>query len=910
MAQQQWWESAPVVAEKPEGQARPAVEFTRPQAPPAPPTPTRETERFVRMTAEEVEAAGLNPAQPYQRNQAGKIEPIGGRPLVAPDANREPQIRSALDALANIRKLAEKPLSVGETAGRLRSTPVIGALAGQNRADLEGALSQIEGSLIQDQLRELAKINPGGVASLANSETEARRLASSVANLDPNQSLDQFLIGVKRAEDYYNRQLGIATEETEVAPTTETAPSAARVGALSAVQPGEMVLTEQDQQASQAIQDAWNRTGNFDEVAKVAAQFGRTFGPQEEQFLRANAGRPVTIQANPTGRPTAAQEAVGAAVGTPAGEATAGYALGAANALTAGILDELAPVIGLAPEQVQAAKEYLRQRAPVSSFAGEVTGGALGSIPAVRGAGAALAGTRMAGMSPLAGEILYGSGYGAGEAPEGQRLAGAIIGGGSAGAGGALANRFLPGGTGTFSGMPQAQTQVGQFAGGQVPPRQVIEAGREAGIPVMTSDVRPPQTYLENIGQQVGEIVPLGTAGTRRAQQETREQAVENLMADVGVTIDRDIASDLVKNLNEKRSADLGKFSDMKKEVISKYTSAGDVSAIKSLDAIDNLLVKLREENLPRQLGGLIQQLEDVKASLAGTGNLQKIENNRATIFDLKGDPGLANISSKSEKAFENVYKALNEDMGDFIKANGNMRDFNRWKVANTKLAMMAGELKQGSLKRVLDKGDFNPATVAKMLTSANPQEVRLLFTNLGKNGRENARLLLLQTAAQRALNSDTKVINPTKFAKEVNGLKSNFGQFFGGAEAKRVNGLVAVLNATKRAQESQFAPRTGERALPFLTAGGFAGLGTLLGFDPVTGLASSAAFGAARRLYESPAVRDLLVRIGSAAESEKGKLISDLAQRVSSASSTVGATSAVGPETPAPQGTISVIPQ
>ena len=161
----------------------------------------------------------------------------------------------------------------------------------------------------------------------------------------------------------------------------------------------------------------------------------------------------MSFYATPTGQPTAAEGLVGAALSTPVGEAVGGYTVGAANALTAGTLDELAPILGLDPGRVQAAKDYLRERAPVSSFVGEVTGGVLGSIPAVRGAGAALAGTRLAGAAPLAGEILYGAGYGAGEAREGQRGLGALIGAGSAGAGGALANRFLPGGPGTFSGM-------------------------------------------------------------------------------------------------------------------------------------------------------------------------------------------------------------------------------------------------------------------------------------------------------------------------------------------------------------------------------------------------------------------------------------------------------------------------
>lgn len=701
---------------------------------------------------------------------------------------------------------------------------------------------------------------------------------------------------------------------TPPAPTPAAA-GAAPPPAVAPIKAGEAFQTEADLAAQRQLQDAWARGLSVDELIQFNQQIGRgAFSPEDIQRMRdaraQNKPEAIRFYATPTGQPTAAQGIIGAALETPVGEAVGGYAMGAARGLTAETLDELAPIIGLSAEQVRAAQNYLEQKAGTATALGQITGAVAGSIPAIRGAQAGLAGTRLAGAAPLIAETAFGAATGAGAADEGNRVLGALIGGGAALGGGALANRFLPGGPGTFTGVVPEAPAAGRFAGEAVPPQQIIEGGREAGIPIMTSDIRPPETFMGRIGQQVGEIVPLGTAGMRRTQQESREQAVETLLADAGVTVDRDIARDLVADLTEKRGADLTKFTAMKREVIERLAGAGDVPATKSLDAIDNLIGKLEAENLPRQLGPLIQQLQDAKTSLSGPGNLNKIEANRATLFDLKSDPGLANIATKTEKAWDAVYRALNDDMGDFIKANGDIRDFNRWKVANTKLAMMAGELRQGGLKRVLDKGDFDPTTVSKMLTSSNPQEARLLFTNLGKNGRANARLLLLQNAAQKAFDPNTGVVNPNTFAREVGRLKSNFSQFFGGAEAKRINGLVAALNATRRAQEAQFAPRTGERLLPFATAGSFGWGGTLLGFDPATGLASSAAFGAARRLYESAPVRDLLLKIGNATGSERAKLIADLTQRISAASATTGAAQKVSPEPGAPEGAIMVGPQ
>jgi hypothetical protein len=234
------------------------------------------------------------------------------------------------------------------------------------------------------------------------------------------------------------------------------APGGAPAPSVAPIEAGKPFQTEADLAAQRQLQDAWNRGLSVDEIIQLNQQIGRgAFDPDAIKMMRdaRMQGAPINFYATPTGQPTAAEGVIGAALSTPVGEAVGGYTVGAANALTAGTLDELAPILGLDPARVQAAKDYLRERAPVSSFAGEVTGGVLGALPAIKGAQVGLAGTRFAGAAPLLGEIAYGTGYGAGEAQEGERLTGALIGGGAAGLGGALANRFLPGGPGTFTGM-------------------------------------------------------------------------------------------------------------------------------------------------------------------------------------------------------------------------------------------------------------------------------------------------------------------------------------------------------------------------------------------------------------------------------------------------------------------------
>lgn len=666
-------------------------------------------------------------------------------------------------------------------------------------------------------------------------------------------------------------------------------------GRLAPATAGAAQLTEEDRAAQSAMQAAYNagisagKTPDqiIQEVTEAGQRYGRQIDPSFLDFVRKAAEQrgPMQFIPTPTGETSAAQGLLGELLKTEGGQMAAGYFGSAANALTAGY--------GMAPET----KEYLRETAPVSSFVGELTGGAMATIPAVRGAQGILAGTRLAAAAPLIGETLYGALYGSGEAGEGNRLRGAVTGGGAALGGGALANRFLPGGPGTFTGAPRTNVPAaGRFSGINITPEQIIAAGRQADIPVMTSDVRPPTGRLGKTVQSVGEVMPLGTAGMRREQRIARENAVENLMADYGISLKDDIASEVVSNLNESRAATINRYDTMKKDVIQKFAGrgslpGGNVPATKSTAAIDGLLSDLRAENLPQQLGALTRQLEDVRKSLTTPGDLSKIEANRKTLFELKADPNLASISSKSEKAFQKVYTALNEDMGDYIKKNGTAKDFNLWKVANTKLAQTADDLRIGGLKNVLNKGEFDPDTVTKMLTGSKPADVRTLFTSLNKEGRKSARLLLIQDAAKSAMNKETGDIDPDKFAKAVAGMSDNFGQFFGGSDLRRVKGLAEVLRATSRAQTSPILVRTGEQLVPFAAASTFGGLGTALGLSFPQGVALSAAFGASKQFYDSPAVRDLLLRISQASGSKKAELINRFVTDATAAGAAMGAT-------------------
>lgn len=876
------------------------------------PTPIRSRDTFVPAPGAAEEEARKERDEKRQKDAADRAARTEGREIEATGRSIIGDYRKEFlgnDEVKDFRKVTNATRQIvtlmqgeGSAMG-----DIAGVFSFMKSLDPNSAVLQGEQATVQ---------NAAGVpASIRN---YYNRLASG-RGLTPEQRADMMGTALSiydsRAQSYNtftNTYRGLVAEEggdpdkqgMTLAPSLAPAKvviseAGAKPGQLVPATTGGAQLTEEDRAAQREMQNVYNegisagKTPDqiLTEIAFIGQRYGRQIDASYLDLVRKAAEQrgPMQFIATPSGETGAVQGLIGEVLKTEPGQMAAGYFGSAANALTAGY--------GMAPET----KEYMRENAPVSSFVGELTGGALATIPAVRGMQGILAGTRLAGAAPLIGETLYGALYGSGEAGEGNRLKGAAYGGFGALAGGALANRFMPGGPGTFTGAPRTNVpSTGRFSGVEISPEQIIAAGRQADIPVMTSDVMPPTTRLAKFTQSAGEVMPLGTAGARRDQQVARQNAVENLLSDYGVTKDSNFAAEVVSNLNESRAATLGRYTDMKENVIQQFAGRGDVPATKSVSAIDGLLSNLKAENLPQQLGPLIRQLEDVRNSLTGPGDLAKIEANRKTLFNLKSDPNLASIPDKSEKAFTKVYNALNEDMGDFIKANGTAKDFNLWKVANTKLARTADELRVGGLKNVLNKGEFDPTLVTKMLAGSKPADVRTLFTSLNKNGRESARLLLIQDAAKRAMIGDTGNIDPNKFAKAVYDMSDNFGQFFSGSDLRRVKGLAEVLRATSRAQSAQFLPETGAQLAPITTLGGFGGLGTvlgsLLGFSTAVsagaGLATSAAFGAAKQFYESKPARDLLLRISQASGNKKVELIN---QFVAGAAATGGAAGATG---------------
>jgi len=232
----------------------------------------------------------------------------------------------------------------------------------------------------------------------------------------------------------------------------------------------------------------------------------------------------------------------------------------------------------------------------------------------------------------------------------------------------------------------------------------------------------------------------------------------------------------------------------------------------------------------------------------------------RAQIGESFKAPELAASRGIAEKTLSSIYGPLREDMGNFIKANGDRTDYTKWRVANLRLAESMGDLKNDALRSVLKKGEETPEVVQKMLFSSKPSEVKTLMSGLTAEGKAKAKVAIISKALEDS--GGIESLSPEKFVTSVKKLSAPIGVAFDGQESQRIKGLVRALKLTEHASKASLVTPTGVQTVPIV---GAAVLTDLLG-GAGAAIATGATVGGLARVYESAPVRNLLMRLPSVA--------------------------------------------
>jgi len=433
-------------------------------------------------------------------------------------------------------------------------------------------------------------------------------------------------------------------------------------------------------------------------------------------------------------------------------------------------------------------------------------------------------------------------GFGYGEGAQGSALGaagGAAFGGALGGIGQRIANR----------GQANAEGQ------------DLVNIGAREGVRVMTSDVRPPQSFIGKTARAAGERIPFaGTGGPRAAQNAEREAAVMRLADDYGVEVGpmgNTFVDDVAKDLAATRGGKVSALTKRKEAVIQ---SVGEpfTGAPSATREIDKQIARLSGIDA-QEYAPVIDRLARFKQQLNSGKTLEQVEGQRKLLGEMFADPQLAGIRTEGQKAINAVYDPLRTDMGQFIKDKAGQEAFSRWQSSNRQLSELAGDLGNSTFKRMLNNAESTPEDVARLLFSKKPSDVKRLYNNLSEQGQSKARSAIIYQAMEKAGDD----VSPKRFANAIGQLSKSIGVAFPEAERVRVMGMKKLLDATQQASVSAAAPPTGVQNTPVIGAiaiGEIAGSG-----GAATAMAGS--IGLLARAYESAPVRNLLLRLGRSKE-------------------------------------------
>ncbi len=393
---------------------------------------------------------------------------------------------------------------------------------------------------------------------------------------------------------------------------------------------------------------------------------------------------------------------------------------------------------------------------------------------------------------------------------------------------------------------------------------EIVAEGQRRGVPVKTTDIKPPQSGMGRfVKQTLPEKIPIaGMSGPRAAQQTARVEAVKQVVQDYGGTVGREMfdnspkaAEDIARTLGNERSRRLTNLTQAKDSVIDGVQQPFTV-APNTVRAISEQVRKLQGID-PQEFAPVIERLQRFGERVTAGASLRTVEEQRRLLGELFTDPNLARIKGQGEKAINAIYKPLRDDMGNFIEANAGKAARVKWERSNEGLAAMAGELKSARFRNVLRDADVTPEAVNRILFQdmGNVSDMQRLVSNLPRSGKAKVKTALIQKAFDDA--NGAEGVSVERFIGNIERLSGKIGVAFEPAERQGIEGMRRLMDATRRASAAGANIRTGEQNLPAVM-----GVGATQLLGGVGGVGTLGVGGLLARLYESPAMRDRFIKL------------------------------------------------
>lgn len=890
---QNWWESAPVVEQAPQ------PVFTAPD--PNASLDRRRDEIGIARTEQQIQRdAATSDADARKASADAALAEMKVSQERAKMSKLNTDARGELERL--IGKIDEIAADASDNGGWFETGYTGSALRripGTAAYGLKTKLDTLDANQAFRALQQMRESSPTGGALGQITERELDLLKSTIANLDPNQSQQDFLQSLDEARSYYQGLIDKLPAEQQAEPQLQNAMTRIRMGnrddALVAAGFGETekatpyppeLVTAHDEMVARLLSENGGRLdpqAYASEKARLLAQNGYQTASSDadvawasslNEYLQAG-GKTVPSGLMPaTEQMGTAEMLQNSAANNPLGA----YFGGAANALTGGTIDEIAGAVGgeEAGQQAQWAKDQLRNDYPVSSVAGEISGAALGMVPATRAA-------QMVGRGALAGDVAYGAAYGAGENND-NRLTGAVVGAGGAYAGnkigGALLEKFR-------SRIPaEAGKEAVAETADNIPmsPAQKLERAKRYGIDLSVGDVRGMGAKAT---ERVLDAQPGGAGVMNKARQQTLGQ-VEGAVNDVAGGYGTAGTTESMGNALQRgarawiEKAKGRPDNPLDRGVIGKAYDAipippntpaqldNTLSALEDLNSQfssnPKLAAMMQDTRTSKMLDALGDVMESPENSMSGVRRTLGVNDNtpvgiswsdmkalRSAIGEDMGAGRLASDNSRRSN-LSRLYAALSEDMKATAAAQG-PRAAASFERANN-LNRQVEQRIEGALTSLLGRsGDMNPeaaATKLRAMTTSGKStsdlrqliEIRKSIPNEEWGDVAGA---LIRLAGQPA-KSEGRAFDPSVFVRTFADMSEGAKNVLFGGQGKElrrnldefvsVMGDIAGSNATRNTSNTGMAIS--------------GGLGLMTGGVPALVAQTLGSYGAAR-LWTSP---------------------------------------------------------
>ncbi|HIF2726908.1 TPA: DNA transfer protein, partial [Salmonella enterica] len=276
---------------------------------------------------------------------------------------------------------------------------------------------------------------------------------------------------------------------------------------------------------------------------------------------------------------------------------------------------------------------------------------------------------------------------------------------------------------------------------------------------------------------------------------------------------------------------------------------------MRAIDGAVSELSKLKGASDTQTISALKDYKQAILDTSGGDDAFELLDKLRTQFrVDVKGDRAV--LPSLSQTLVDRVYNSLTNSLSKSIAKGLSPKDASAWRAGKADYAKMATHATQTRLKNVLNKGDLTPETVNTIVYGQYGSDIARLYGKLDQKGKDMLRAAYISKIADKVGDSPQKMMTELgKLQKQANG--QVFKTVFGGKNGKEIEGMLSILDATKRASEANVVTKTGMTLAPLVRVIGNLKTGGAL-------LAGETGIGLMSRVYESPMARNALLRLAN----------------------------------------------